>query len=218
MWRMLGIRITWESYYSSLRRLPRRLKKPVPFVAEDLPTLKRYKVKNVLDLGCGAGRPSVFLAKNGFDVVGVDVSKSALRIANEWVRKEKLTNAAFICGTMTHLPFRNRHFDAVISVSVIHHAVKKDIAKTIAEVYRTLKENGVFLANVASVGDPRCGAGEKVEAGTFRILEAFEEKRFEELHHFFTKQELSKLLERFSKAKVKLLKEKPNYWKITAIK
>jgi len=214
----LKVRITWENYYSTLKRLPGRLKKTVPFVVKDLPILKRYKVKNVLDLGCGAGRPSVFLAKNSFNVVSIDVSKSALRIGRKWVRKERLTNVAFVCGTMTNLPFCNCHFDAVISVSVIHHAVKNDIAKTVAEVYRILNENGVFLANVASVEDPRFAKGEKVEAGTFRILEAFEERRFEELHHFFTKQELSKLLAIFGKARIELLKEKPNYWKITAIK
>jgi len=106
----------------------------------------------------------------------------------------------------------------VISVSVIHHAVKKDIEKTVNEIYRILKRNGLFLANLASVRDPRYGTGERVEAGTFRILEGFEEKRFEELHHFFTKQEASELLGCFAKAEIETLKDKPIYWKITAIK
>jgi len=212
------IRTTWERYYSTLRRLPRRLKKPVPFVIEALPTFRRYKIKRMLDLGCGAGRHCVYLAKKGFDVIGVDISSSALRIANEWVRKERLTNVAFMRGTMTNIQFANSHFDAVISVSVVHHAVKKDIVKTIAEVHRILKKNGLFLTNLASVNDPRYGAGQKVENNTFRIWEAFEEKRFEELHHFFTKQEASEILSRFSKAKVEPLEDKPNYWKITAIK
>ena len=208
----------WERYYSTLRRLPRRLRQLAPFVVEALPSFKRCNVKSVLDLGCGAGRHCVYLAKNGFDVVGVDVSESALRMANEWVRKERLTNVSFIRATMTNLPFSGSRFDAVISVSVIHHAIKKDIVKTIDEVYRALKKNGVFLTNLVSVKDPRYGTGQKVENNTFRILEAFEEKRFEELHHFFTKREVSKLLAPFAKARVELLKDKPNYWKITAIK
>lgn len=215
---MFRIPTTWETYYSLLRRLPRRLKKPVPFVIEVLPAFKRYKIKKVLDLGCGTGRHCIYLAKNGFEVVGLDVSESALRMANSWVRKEGLTNAVFMRGAMTNIPFDNRRFDAVISVSVIHHAVKEDIVKTIDEVYRTLKKNGIFLANIASVNDPRYGSGQKVEDGTFRILEAFEEKHFEELHHFFTKREASELLTHFSKAKIERLEEKPNYWKITAVK
>jgi len=172
----------------------------------------------VLDLGCGTGRHCVYLAKNGFDVVGVDVSESALRMANEWVQKERLTNVSFIRATMTNLPFSDSRLDAVISVSVIHHAIKKNIVKTIDEVYRALKKKGVFLTNLISVKDPRYGTGQMVENNTFRILEAFEEKRFEELHHFFTKQEVSKLLAHFTKAKIELLKDKPHYLKITTTK
>jgi len=159
-----------------------------------------------------------YLAKNGFDVVGVDVSESALKMAIAWIRKERLTNVAFTAGTMTNTPFSNSYFDAVISVSVIHHAIKKDIVKTIDEVYRILKKNGMLFANLASLEDPRYGSGQRVENGTFRILEAFEEKRFEELHHFFTKREASRLLACFAKAKIERLKDKPNYWKITAVK
>jgi len=201
-----------------LRQLPERLKLPVPFVVEALPNFKRYKIKRVLDLGCGAGRHCVYLAKNNFDVVGVDVSWSALRMAKDWVCEENLKNVTFVQATMTNIPFGDRQFDAVISVSVIHHAVKRDIVKTIDEIHRILKRNGVFLTNLASVKDPRYGTGEKVEAGTFRILEAFEEKRFEELHHFFTRRQLSKLFAHFTTAKIELLKDKPHYWKIMAIK
>lgn len=208
----------WERYYSTLRQLPRRLRQLAPFVVEALPTFKRCMINRVLDLGCGAGRHCVYLAKNGLDVVGVDVSESALRMANEWVRKERLTNVSLIRATMTNLPFSDSRFDAVISVSVIHHAIKKDIVKTMDEVYRVLEKNGVFLTNLVSVKDPRYGTGQKVENNTFRILEAFEEKRFEELHHFFTRREVSKLLTRFAKARVELLKDKPHYWKIKATK
>lgn len=216
-------RKTWEGYYSALIQLPERLKKPVPFVVEVLPTFKRYKIKRVLDLGCGAGRHSVYLAENRFDVIGVDISENALRMANEWVRKEKLTNVAFMRATMTDIPFSDCHFDAVISVSVIHHAVKKDIMEIIDEVYRTLKKNGLFLTNLVSVKNHRYGAGKKVEVGTFRVFEDFEEKRFEELHHFFTRQEVSKLLARFTKVNVETLvggkgDQPHHYWKIMAIK
>jgi len=208
----------WERYYSTLRGLPRRLRQLAPFVVEALPTFKRCKIERVLDLGCGAGRHCVYLAKNNFDVVGVDISMTALKIANEWRKKEKLKNISLLEATMTNLPFSDFRFDAVISVSVIHHAIKKDSVKTMDEVYRVLKKNGVFLTNLVSVKDPRYGTGQRVENNTFRILEAFEEKRFEELHHFFTKREVSKLLAPFTKAKVELLKDKPHYWKITATK
>jgi ubiquinone/menaquinone biosynthesis C-methylase UbiE len=124
---------------------------------------------------------------------------------------------------MTNMPFGGCSFDAVVSVSVIHHALKNDIIKTIDEIHRVLRRNGLFLANLASVKDYRYGKGEQVENGTFRLLENFKEKRFKELHHFFTKREASKLLSRFTTIDILPLitgtKEKPHhYWRITAIK
>jgi len=210
--------VTWERYYSTLKRLPKRLKKPVPFVVEALPSFRHRKIKSVLDLGCGAGRHCVYLTKKCFDVIGVDISNSALKMAKQWTRKERLKNVAFLQGPMTQIPWRDSHFDAIISISVVHHAVKNDIKKTIAEIYRTLKKNGVFLANLASEKDPRYGAGKKVENNTFKILEAFKEKRFEELHHYFTEQEVFEIVACFAKAEIELLEDKPHYWKITAIK
>jgi SAM-dependent methyltransferase len=201
----------------TLKQLPERLKELASFVVEALPTFKRNKIKRVLDLGCGVGRHCIYLAKNGFDVVGVDASLSALKLAKRWGQEENLS-LKLIRATMTNIPFRDCRFDAVISVSVIHHALKADIMKTVGEVYRILRRNGLFLANLTSLSDRRYGEGEKVEAGTFRTLEAFEEKRFEELHHYFTKTEASELLVCFAKAKVEPMKDRPNYWKITAWK
>lgn len=175
----------------------------------------------MLDLGCGAGRHCIYLGKNGFDVIGVDVSKSALKITKKWIQKEKLKNVAVVRGTMDAIPFGDRHFDAVISVSVIHHALKKDIAHTVNEIRRVLRKMGLFIANLASVEDHRYGEGEEVEAGTYRILEHFG-KNCEELHHFFTKQEVSQLLTRFAKTKIETHFSEKNkqhcYWKITASK
>lgn len=208
----------WEEYYSSLDELPERLKKPVPFVVESLSLFECGDVRNVLDLGCGAGRHCIFLAKEGFNTVGIDFSKSSLKMAKEWVKKEKIRNVDFVCGTMTHLPFTRDFFDAVVSVSVIHHAIKSEITKAVREIHRVLRKKGLFLANLASVEDHRFGKGEKIEERTFRIKEEFEEYEFKELHHFFTKEEALKLLEDFMKVKIKPIKRHHKYWKVIAFK
>ncbi len=52
-----------------------RLWRPAPFLEEVLPPLPRGRA---LDLACGAGRDSVFLALHGFDVTAVDVDEGAL--------------------------------------------------------------------------------------------------------------------------------------------
>lgn len=180
--------------------------------------LRRRKVKCVLDLGCGAGRHCVLLAKNGFEVVGVDVSDSALKMAKKRTDDRGLENTAFLRAAMTDIPIREGTVDAVVSVSVIHHAVKKDIAETVDEILRVLRKGGLFLANLASVNDRRYGDGERIEEGTYRILEVFKEKWFEEVHHFFTRDETAKMLAPFAKSKVEVLRDRFRYWKVTAVK
>ena len=208
----------WESYYASLKRIPKKLKTKAKFITEAVPALKRRKVQRVLDLGCGAGRHAINLAKCNFEVIGVDISRSALKLARKWARQEKLKNVAFLQATMTDMPFSSEQFDAVISVSVIHHALKKDIDETISEIHRIFRKNGLFLANLASVNDPRCGVGAMVEPNTFKTPEAYEQKRFEELHHYFTEDEVVSLFASFSKTTVEPMRDRPRYWKVMAVK
>lgn len=208
----------WDKYYSKLKRTPKRLKKVAQFVVEAVPFLKKDEVRKVLDLGCGAGRHSILLASSGFEVIGLDTSKSALAMARKWVEKESIENVALVCAAMTNVPMRDGCLDAVVSVSVMHHAVKKDIVTSVNEVYRVLRKNGSFIANLASVDDPRYRTGRMLEKNTFLIMEGYEKNKFEELHHFFTKDELLGLLTRFRTIDVVRLEDKPNYWKITAKK
>jgi ubiquinone/menaquinone biosynthesis C-methylase UbiE len=198
--------------------MPKKLKKTAQFIADAVPNFKKHKVNRVLDLGCGAGRHCVLLASSALEVIGMDISKNALKMARQWVQKEKLGNVTFVRATMTNIPLTDSCLDAVVSVSVMHHAFKKNIVTSVGEVYRILNKNGWFLANLASVEDPRYGTGEMVEKNTFLLLEGYEEKRFGELHHFFTKPEALRLLRAFSKTNVTSLEDKPNYWKILAVK
>jgi ubiquinone/menaquinone biosynthesis C-methylase UbiE len=215
---LVKTRPNWEEYYSTLKRTPRRLKKTAQFITDAMPDMKNHNVKRVLDLGRGAGRHCILLAKSGFEVIGMDISKNALRMARRWVRKEKLESVAFVRATMTNVPLSDSCLDAVVSVSVLHHALKKDIVTAVNEIYRALRKNGRIVANLASIKDPRYGTGRMLEKNTFWILEAYEEKQFGELHHFFTKREASRLLHHFMKIRVTTMKDKPNYWKIMAVK
>lgn len=212
----------WEEYYSVLRQLPDWLKKPAPFIADSLSLFKKHGTHIFLDLGCGVGRNSIYLGKEGFDVIGVDIPRNALKKTKTWSKIEGIPNVTVLRCSMTNLPFVSHAFDAVISVSVVHHALKKDIEKAIKDIRTVLKDNGLLLANLLSTKDYRYGSGEKLENGTFRVLESFEAKQFEEVHHFFSKKEILTLLAGFQKVSVEPIQsrlEQPHeYWKVIAIK
>ena len=76
--------LNWENYYNTLQKIPKRLKKLAEFVVNTIPIFKKHNVNRILDLGCGVGRYSIYLANEGFNVLGIDFSKSALKLAKKW--------------------------------------------------------------------------------------------------------------------------------------
>ena len=62
----------------------------------------------VLDVGCGAGRYSLYLQKKGFDVLGIDVSPLAVKVCRlKGVKKTQVMS-------IEALNFKPRSFDSVL--------------------------------------------------------------------------------------------------------
>ncbi len=98
----------------------------------------------ILDLGCGDGRTSgPWLRDQGFQYVGVDVSKNAVGEARELGLEAHLIDDA---GT---LPFESDTFDAIVCIEVLEHLFEPNHA--VAEAYRVLRPGGVLVASVPNV-------------------------------------------------------------------
>jgi ubiquinone/menaquinone biosynthesis C-methylase UbiE len=97
------------------------------------------KRAKILDLGCGSGRDSIFLAERGFDVWGVDLSKEAIRRA---ITNSQTRNICFLVGDAECLPFSHSFFDFVYSRYVFEHAPLNAVS---SEVFRVLKKKGMAL-------------------------------------------------------------------------
>jgi 2-polyprenyl-3-methyl-5-hydroxy-6-metoxy-1,4-benzoquinol methylase len=44
--------------------------------------------RRALDIACGEGRNSIYLAKRGFQVVGMDISEAGLEKGRKWMKRE----------------------------------------------------------------------------------------------------------------------------------
>ncbi len=99
--------------------------------------------ERVLDLGCGDGALTEKLAAAGGLVLGVDASAEQVQAT----RQRGLE--AEVC-TAGDLPFVEE-FDAVFSNAVLHWV--KDQPTAIAKVYRSLKSNGRFVAEMGGFGN-----------------------------------------------------------------
>jgi len=72
------------------------------------------KAKRILDIGCGTGRHAVELAKRGYTVTGIDLSRDQLNRAIEKAKKENVS-VDFRAADARALPFDNE-FDLVIMI------------------------------------------------------------------------------------------------------
>jgi SAM-dependent methyltransferase len=75
---------------------------------------------SVLDLGCGSGWTSLFLARAGYDVVGVDIAERMIEIARDRARSEEST-AEFVVQDIEQLDLDKRDFHAVLLFDALHH-------------------------------------------------------------------------------------------------
>ncbi len=101
----------------------------------------------VLDVGCGVGITTCYLAReSGCKVVGVDLSEMMIEKSKKKARRKNVEDKVeFKIGDAQDLPFRNGVFDAVISESVV--AFSKDKQKVINEYARVTKPGGYVGIN-----------------------------------------------------------------------
>jgi 2-polyprenyl-3-methyl-5-hydroxy-6-metoxy-1,4-benzoquinol methylase len=144
-----------------IRRLHRALQQVVYFlktgyietterVNPDFPTenfINHFKVykfaaqfvagKHVLDVGCGTGYGSDYLSQTAASVIGIDISKAAIK------RAKRYTRPVFYVMDAHHLQFPDATFDFIISTENFEHLT--DQRRHLLELRRVLKLNGMCL-------------------------------------------------------------------------
>lgn len=100
----------------------------------------------ILELGCGAGEHSVFLAKLRKDVnlVMIDISLNSVLETKKKFSELKLEGKHyFLVADTESLPFKEKTLSGIIAVMFFHHLFS--LKKSFSEIKRTLKTKGVCL-------------------------------------------------------------------------
>lgn len=128
--------------------------------------LPRIKDAKVLELGCGTGRLTIPLAKNGYNITGVDFTSSMLQKAKAKTTKAGL-NIEFIEADMRTLSLSEK-FDLIfIPFNSIHHLYKnEDLFNTFKVVKHHLKDGGLFLLDCFNPNIQYIVEGEKETINT----------------------------------------------------
>ena len=106
-------------------------------------------VRDVLAVGCGAGREVFALEGLGFNAVGVDISQELIAIAGEEAHR-RASGAAFVLIDGVALPFANAAFDAVVLWAQVLGHVPGVAARRalLGEVRRVIRPKGILSLSV----------------------------------------------------------------------
>ena len=101
---------------------------------------------SILDAGCGNGYLCRLLARKGAKMVGIELSKRFIEIA-EQTEKEASLGIMYYLGTICNLAmFQDETFDMVISNLVLMDV--HDLDKAVKELHRVLKKNGRLIFSI----------------------------------------------------------------------
>jgi len=90
----------------------------------------------LLDAGCGSGAWGIRLAKKGYVVVGVDISKALIKSAKTWAHEDNVDFMPILCD-LEKLPLRTDTFELCICGYVLHHF--RSLDRILFEVTMVLK-------------------------------------------------------------------------------
>ena len=123
-----------------------RLDEETPFYNEQRAAsihkiLKKANAQRVLDVGCGLGKVTTYLAQQGLDVTGIDISERLIKLAKEKAQKSGL-NIHFEVVELDKYVVEEK-FDAVLFAGVLEHIEEE--GKMMFDAKRLMKEDGKIV-------------------------------------------------------------------------
>jgi SAM-dependent methyltransferase len=110
-------------------------------------------VQRVLDAGCGGGRNTVFLLKQGVEVFGIDREEEAIGRIREMARAidpDCPADERFVVSPLDTIPFKEP-FDFIMCSAVLHFSESEaQFAADLQSMWNALAPGGIFFSRLAS--------------------------------------------------------------------
>lgn len=151
---------TWEKEYHK-PLLVSKDERPQNFLVQFIKHIKKEEKLpitdlQVLDLGCGTGRNTNYLAERGNHVVGIDIAANALKIGEERAKKLGLeAQVKYLNQSIGKtMPFPDNYFDLILDITSSNSLNKAEREVYLQESYRLLKPSGfMILRTLCKDGD-----------------------------------------------------------------
>lgn len=172
--------------------IPWNIKEP-PTALVQLVKAGKVRPCRTIDLGCGTGNHSIYLAGRGFDVTGVDISATAIKIAEQNAREKSVSCNFVVADVLGDLKEVTGTFDFAYDWELLHHIFPEDRKKYLKNVCAKLKTGSRYLSLCFSERDPQFGGTgkyRKTPLGTLLYFSSEDEIR-ELFEPYFHIEELS---------------------------
>jgi len=166
---------------------------PLPQVVAMADRLEAEGRTRVLDIGCGLGRHTVYLAARGFEVSATESAPAAFATCRKNLDQAGL-RAELLPVDMAEIPFPDSHFDGIVASHVIHHTDGAGLRRIIALITRKLAPSGLLVWATPSTRHWQCGRGRQLDPGTW-VDEHHPEGPIP--HHYCTEGEVRELLKHY---------------------
>lgn len=109
---------------------------------------------NILDLGCGQGDDSLFLAKNNFSVTAIDSSDVAIHQIKTKKDEFGLNNLKLICGDIQDFNVEKDRYQVIICRNILNFLGKDEAINTIKNLQNNIQKEGYIIVEVFTKNDP----------------------------------------------------------------
>ena len=157
-----------------------------------LKIFKEKKISNIIELGAGLGRDTIYFAKNFIYVEPLDYSKVSIESITDKSIKLNLTNyiKPKLFDVRKKLPFEDNSIEACFSHMLYCMALSNyDLKNLNNEICRVLKPGGINIYTVRNTEDG------DYKNGIYRGEDLYENDGF--IVHFFSKEKITQLTEGF---------------------
>ncbi|WP_375238647.1 class I SAM-dependent methyltransferase [Aurantibacter sp.] len=151
----------WDKTFRSNKKMWGE--KPTDNAFTVLKLMQKHNKNSVLIPGFGYGRNAKIFYDNGFDVTGIEISKTAIERARKYFGIDVIIHH----GSVSDMPHSKVQYESIYCYSLIHLLGKSERIKLIEDCYLQLIPNGIMVFVALSANDKRFGIGKKVRQNTF---------------------------------------------------
>jgi len=120
----------WDSTYLRQGRVV-NFPDPDPILFEYVPPLYEKRDYRALDVACGYGQNSIWMASQGYTTDGIDISHVALRLGHQKAMEQKLRNVNFIVADLDTHELEPEIYDVVVVLRFIKRGLLPDLRASV---------------------------------------------------------------------------------------